>query len=157
MATGSENDMQTFADRLKEIEREINELKTQGLRSSSSLALTERTINITMQIVGYSVSYLNDHCAGQYTALIKLTPDDGKSMLTMACVASNSNELIGRRVALRKIPIGGQIGYEFQIIAGSPTDLSIIQNGGSIPAMSFMLKIYATSEFTPTLTYRQDY
>ena len=105
--------MQTFANRLKEIEREINELKTQGLRSSSSLALTERTINITMQIVGYSVNYLNDHCAGQSTALINPTPDDVKSMLTMACVASNSNELIGRSDALRKIPLGGQLGYDF--------------------------------------------
>lgn len=149
--------MITFTTRIKDLEREINELKTHGLRSSSSLALAEHAVSVTMQIVGYSVNYLNDHCAGQSAALIKLTPQDGKSMLTMACVASNSDELKGRRVVLRKVPIGGQIGYEFQIIAGSPTDLSTIQNGGSIPAMSFTLKIYATSEFTPTLTYRQDH
>lgn len=149
--------MITFTTRIKDLEREINELKTHGLRSSSSLALAEHAISVTMQIVGYSVNYLNDHCAGQSTALIKLTPDDGKSMLTMACVASNSDELKGRRVVLRKVPIGGQIGYEFQIISGSPTDLSTIQGGSSIPPITFDIKIYATSEFTPTLTYRQDH
>lgn len=149
--------MITFANRLKEIEREINELKTQGLRSSSSLAMTERTITITQQIVGYTVSYTNDNCAGQSAALIKLTPNDGKSMLTMACVASNSNELIGRRVVLRKIVINGGIGYEFCIIVGSPSDLATIQGGGSISPITFDIKIYATSEFSTTLTYRQDH
>lgn len=149
--------MITFANRLKEIEREINELKTQGLRSSSSLALTSRTITITQQIVGYTVNYPNDNCAGQSAALIKLTPDDGKSMLTMACVASNSNELIGRRVVLRKIVIDGGIGYEFRIVDGSRSDLATIQGGGSIPALTFDIEIYATSEFSATLTYRQDH
>ena len=149
--------MITFTTRIKDLEREINELKTHGLRSSSSLALAEHAVSVTMQIVGYTVSFQNDRCAGQSAALIKLTPPDGKSMLTMACVASNSNELKGRRVVLRKVPIGGQIGYEFQIISGSPTDLSTIQGGSSIPPITFEIKIYATSEFTPTLTYRQDH
>lgn len=149
--------MQTFANRLKEIEREINELKTQGLRSSSSLAVTERTITVTIQIVGYTVNYTNDHCAGQSAALIKLTPDDGKSMLSMACIASNANELRGRGVMLEKVVINGETGYEFRIYAGSPTDLTTIQGGGTISPITFTIKIYATSEFTPTLTYRQDY
>ena len=147
----------TFAKKMKEIEREINELKTHGLRSSSSLALTSRSISVTQQIVGYTVNYPNDNCAGQSAALIKLTPDDGKSMLTMACIASNSNELIGRRIVLRKIVIDGGIGYEFRIVAGSPSDLATIQGGGSIPAITFDIEIYATSEFSATLTYRQDH
>ena len=129
--------MITFTTRIKDLEREINELKTHGLRSSSSLALAEHAVSVTMQIVGYTVSFQNDRCAGQSAALIKLTPQDGKS--------------------IRKVPIGGQIGYEFQIISGSPTDLSTIQGGSSIPPITFDIKIYATSEFTPTLTYRQDH
>lgn len=149
--------MATFAERIKEIEREIGELKTHGLRSSSSLALTSQTIAITQQIVGYTVSYTNDNCAGQSAALIKLTPQDGKSMLTMACIKTNAGELKGRRVVLHKIVIDDEIGYEFRIIAGSPSDLATIQGGGSISPITFSIEIYATSEFNATITYRQDH
>ena len=145
-----------FDERIIRLESEIASLKTQGLRSSSSLALTSQKVTVEMQIVGYTVNYLNDNCAGQKSAFITLTPADGKNMLTMAC-ASSADNLVGRNIALRKVIIGDKVGYIFQVIAGSPDDLAIIQAGGSIPAFEVELIFTATSEFMTTLTYRTDY
>lgn len=149
--------MADFQGRIKILDADIRELNTNGLRSSSSLGVTEREIDVTMQIVGYRVNYDNDRCAGKEAALIELAPEDGKSMLTNAAIISGSEQLTSRDVVLIPTIINNNPGYEFRISAGSPADLSTIQGGGSIPAITFRLLLTATSEFNVNLTYRTDH
>lgn len=149
--------MADFQGRVKTLDADIRELNTNGLRSSSSLGVAEREIDVTMEIVGYRVNYDNDNCAGKEAALIELIPIDGKSMLTNAALISGGDQLTDRGVVLIPTTINGNPGYEFRIQAGSPADLSTIQGGGSIPATTFRLLLTATSEFNVNLTYRTDH
>lgn len=149
--------MADFQGRVKTLDADIRELNTNGLRSSSSLGVAEREIDVTMEIVGYRVNYENDNCASKEAALIELIPIDGKSMLTNAALISGGDELTDRGVVLIPTTINGNPGYEFRIQAGSPADLFTIQGGGSIPAITFHFLLTATSEFNVNLTYRTDH
>lgn len=149
--------MAGFQERVQTLDADIRELNTNGLRSSSSLGVAEREIDVTMEIVGYRVNYDNDNCASKEAALIELIPIDGKSMLTNAALISGGDQLTDRGVVLIPTTINDNPGYEFRIQAGSPTDLSTIQGGGSIPAITFRFLLTATSEFNVNLTYRTDH
>lgn len=151
------NNMADFQGRIKTLDADIRDLNTNGLRSSSSLGVAEREIDVTMQIVGYKVSSDNDNCASKQAALIELRPEDGKSMLTNAALISGGDQLTNRGVVLIPTTINDNPGYEFRIQKGSPADLSTIQGGGSIPAITFRFLLTATSEFNVNLTYRTDH
>lgn len=146
-----------FAQRIIKLEQELRDINTNGKTSSSSLAVAEHEIDVQMQIVGYKVNYENDNCASEYAALIAMTPKDGKSMLTSCAIVEGAEFLTDRSVILVPITIDGNPAYEFRIQAGSPADLTIIQNGGSIAQMSFRLLLTGTSEFNTNIEYRKDH
>lgn len=146
--------MKQFVDELLKMSQEITDLKTHGLRTSSSLALADETVGVSMQIVGYNG---NNSCAGKQTALIKVATTDGHDALTMATISAGANQLAGRQVSLQKAMIDGSIGYEFKIESGSASDLATIAGGGTVATLDFDITIYATSEFTATITYRTDH
>lgn len=139
------------------LERELNELKTDGFKSSSSLAVIEKTITITQQIVGYTVNYTNDNCASKSAAVIEIIPNDGKAMLTSIAVGTGSQYLVHRMASLTQRLVNGHNAYEFRFMSGSASDLATIQGGGTIPTMTIELTITGTSDFTTNLTYIQDY
>lgn len=146
-----------FDKYLIDLERELNELKTDGFKSSSSLAVAEHSVTITQQIIGYDFNYHLDSCAGKSAAIIEVIPSDNKNMLTSIYVDQGAAELVGRYIYLLPTIKNGHNAYEFRIISGSNADLAIIQNGGTIPPITFGLTITGTSEFTTNITYRQDY
>lgn len=150
--------MTNFDQLLLEQERELTELKTTGLKSSSSLAVTSHTLTVTQQIVGYRVNYDNDSCGAQSAAIIEVIPSDGKNMLTtISANPSDRSKYTNRYVQIVPTIKNGHNAFEFRILAGSNADLATIQGGGSIPALTFTLTITATSEFTTNITYRQDH
>lgn len=149
--------MRDFPGRIMTLESEIRELNTDGVLSSSSLAVAEHELTVTMEIVGYDGNYHNSDCAGRQAALIELAPKDGKSMLTSASLMTNSGQLTDRSFVLVPIIINDHPAYEFRIVSGSPADLTTIQGGGSIPSMDFKLLLSATSDFNVNLTYRTDH
>lgn len=149
--------MKNFTQEIIRLGNEVRDLKTFGLTSSSSLALAKISQTFTFQIVGYKVNYEYDYCASSRAALIKLVPDDGKNMLTMPILASNSSALNSRDVELKRIIIDGEDGFEFRIVAGSPDDLTRINNGQTIPPITFTVDFYATSDFTIDIQWRQDH
>lgn len=142
---------------LMELERELNELKTDGWKSSSSLAVAEKSVSINQQIVGYTVNYTNDHCASQSAAIIEIIPSDSKNMLTGITLKGNGSQLVGRYATIIPTIKNGHNAYEFRFLSGSASDLTTIQGGGTIPAITLEFIISGTSEFTTNTTYRQDY
>lgn len=149
--------MKNFTQEIIRLSNEVRDLKTFGLTSSSSLALAEATVNLTFQIVGYTVNTQYDRCASSQTALIKLIPDDGKNMLSMATISAGSSSLTSRRVRLSRIVLDGMPSYAMNIVAGSNADLTAINNGQTIAPITFTLKFYATSDFTIDIQWRQDH
>lgn len=149
--------MTNFDAYLKDLERELNELKTDGLKSSSSLATTEHEATITQQIVGYAVNTQYDHTASQSAAIIEIVPSDNKTMITSAYLSYGEAELTNRYAYLLPTIKNGHNAYEFRFIEGSTADLTTVNNGGTIPAITLKIVISGTSEFTTNITYRQDY
>lgn len=149
--------MKNFTQEIIRLGNEVRDLKTFGLTSSSSLALAEATASFTFQIVGYTVNTQYDRCASSRTAFIKLTPVDGKNTLSMPIMTAGRAELSKRDVRFKRVVIDGESGYQLQIVAGSDADLARINNGQTIPPITFTFKFYATSDFTISTTWRQDH
>lgn len=149
--------MKNFTQEIIRLGDEVRDLKTFGLTSSSSLALADATVNLTFQIVGYTVNTQYDRSASSQTALIKLIPDDGKNMLSMGVISAGSSALTSREITFDRIVIDGQPAYMLNISAGSPNDLTRINNGQTIAPITFTVKFYATSDFTIDIQWRQDH
>lgn len=149
--------MADFDKKILEMERELSELKTDGRKSSSSLALTSRTVTITQQLVGYTYNYHNDSCAAKYSAVIEIIPTDGKIPFISYGVASNSNELVRRYVEIFPTTRNGHNAIRFYIRDGSQADHAIVENDGTIPAINFDIEIFCTSFFTTNITYDQEH
>lgn len=149
--------MKNFTQDIIRLSNEVRDLKTFGLTSSSSLALAEATVNLTFQIVGYTINTQYDRCASSRTAFIKLTPDDGKNMLSMGVISAGASALTSREVRLSRIVVDGVPSYTMNIVAGSDADLARINNGQTVAPITFTVKFYATSDFTISTTWRQDH
>lgn len=149
--------MTNFDQMILDLEHELLNLKTTGLKSSSSLAVAEKSISITQQIVGYTVNYLNDHCASQSAAIIEIIPSDGKVMLTSVALKGDGSQLANRYAIVLPTSINGHNAYEFRFVEGSSADLTTIQNNGTVAPINLEFVISGTSDFTLNLTYRQDY
>ena len=142
---------------LIELERELNELKTDGLKSSSSLAVSEQTISVTQQLVGYDFNYHLDSVAGKAAAIIEIIPNDGKAMITSIALKTGAQYLINRYARITQRLMNDHIAYEFAFVSGSSADIAFVQNGGTFPQWTMEFVITATSEFTANLIYRQDH
>lgn len=147
--------MNAFEKRITALEDEVRELKTEGLRSSSSLGVAEHIATITQEIVGYTVNYPNDNCASRNSAIIEVIPVDGKTMLTSISLHSPKTVLVGRDQSIIPMIKNGHNAYEFRFLSGSSIDLATIQGGTAIPPFTMDFLITGTSEFTLNITYRQ--
>lgn len=149
--------MTNFDKKIIELQREVNELKTEGMKSSSSLAVIERSVTFVQQIVGYDYNYHLDSCASKAAAIIEIIPSDGKAMMASFAMKSGKEYLTDRYVFLNPRIMNGHLAFEFRFPDGSNADLIAIQGGATLPEMQFEVIISATSPFTTNLTYRQDH
>lgn len=78
-------------------------------------------------------------------------------MLSMGVISAGSSALTSREIAFDRIVIDGQPAYTLNISAGSPNDLTRINNGQTIAPITFTVKFYATSDFTIDIQWRQDH
>lgn len=145
-----------FSSRIRNIEARINQAKTAGLRSSSSITTTTKSAVITVQIVPYKVNYQWDHTASKYSARIHIQWAN-KVGLCSAYIKSPNN-LAGRRYCLDKLTDSSYAcEFGFNILSGNNSDLNTYNQGGTVPPFDVEVEIVATADFTLSYTLRQEH
>jgi hypothetical protein len=148
--------MNSFAERIRSIEAKMNQLKTFGLSSSSSVTTTSKTVTVPMQIVPYKINYEWDACAGQYSYRIRVNWTNASGLCSLY-IKSPAN-LQGRSYNISRLTDSSfHTEFGVEINAGSTQDLDIFNGGGSVPQFNLVLEIVATANFTITYTSRQEH
>lgn len=139
----------SFAERVKNIEARINQLKTAGLSSSSSVSTISKTIILSVKIVGSTYSTQSEN---SYRITVNWKNSAG---LCSAYIKSPTN-LNNRRYVLERITDSShKCQFGFSIFDGSNQDDATISAGGSIPAFNVEIEVVATSDFDLTYTTRR--
>lgn len=148
--------MNSFAERIRSIEAKMNQLKTFGLSSSSSVSTTSKTVTVPMQIVPYKINYEWDACAGQYSYRIRVNWTNASGLCSLY-IKSPAN-LQGRSYNISRLTDSSfHTEFGVEINAGSTQDLDVFNSGGSVPQFNLVLEIVATANFTITYTSRQEH
>lgn len=148
--------MNSFSDRIRNIEARINRLKTLSLSSSSSLAVSYTTITMPFQIVATRITAQGEimDCDSSKVAYVGIsTADDAPALISLRLISPTS---FGDRIIISARTIqnigGHKYGYKFRI-GGDDNDLQILRNGGTLPVVNYTFKIVATSSITYSITY----
>lgn len=146
----------SFSSRIRNIEARINQAKSAGLRSASSITTTTKSVIIPVQIVPYEVNYQWDNTASKYSARIHVSWSNSVG-LCAAYIKSPAN-LANRRYCLDRITTSDKdCEFGFNVISGSNSDLDTYNQGGTIAPYNVEVVVVATSDFTLTYTLRQEH
>ena len=147
--------MNSFSARIKNIEARMNQLKTFGLSSSSSVKTISKTVSITFTIVPYKVNYEWDNCHSSQSARIYLNWNTQQQGLCSAYIKSPAN-LQNRRIVLDRLTTSNYAStFGLDVLSGSGQDLAYFNNGGSPFQMAMTIEVVATADFSLSYTMRQ--
>lgn len=145
-----------FSSRIRNIEARINQAKTAGLRSSSTITTTRKSVVIQVQIVPYKINYEWDNTASKYSARIHIEWADKVGLCSAYIKAPNNLE--GRRYCLDRLTNDNYAcEYGFQILQGNNNDLNTYNQGGTVQPFDVEIEIVATADFSLSYTLRQEH
>lgn len=147
--------MNNFASRIKNIEARMNNLKTIGLTSSSSLTVAEYTITVHFQIIATQIGAggeIFDAGASQY-AFINIQTKDSQNALICNWLTSPA-DVENRSIYDAQVVIPGY-KYSYQLyVNANDDDVYRLERGETLPVRYYSFKFISTSEITSiNITY----
>ena len=144
--------MNSFSERIRAIEAKLNQLKTQGLSSSSSLEVAEYTITVNWQIIAIRIGSGGEifEVGASKDAYVRVRTKDRQPALICMRYISPLNfgeRSIGQWRSLHYI--GNNYDYCFDLyMYGDENDRQAIEGGQTLPTETYTFKILSTSELT---------
>ena len=143
-----------FDDTIKTLEREVLELKSCPIKTSTQLQTKSVDQSISFNMV-YVAQLLPNFCWGAETVIITMDSSDGTNMLT-DCVLKNSDDAAGHNLASRAVTIlrtdcGSTSQYKIHAVSTNPSDISELAQGNEV-VLNYTVVLTATSDFTVTIT-----
>lgn len=147
--------MNSFASRIKNIEARMNNLKTIGLTSSSSLRVAEYTITVHFQIIATWIGASGEIFgagASQY-AFVNIQTKDSQNAFICNWLTAPAN-LENRDVYDAQVVIPGY-KYSYQLhVKANDDDISRLERGETLPVRNYSFKFVSTSEIASiNITY----
>lgn len=142
-----------FDKRLKDLEAEVEALKTASLIGTTALTTTSKTIQVHVDFEHFLYPSGYEDTQSKKIAIIEITPEDGGNFLDSIGLVSGQNQMKNRRCILRPSLEGGKRAYMFAIAQGSNADLEYMRNGGQI-SFDLTFRVTCTSDFSLNVTYR---
>ena len=147
-----------FSAKIKDIESRINQLKTHGLMSSSSLGAVEKDVTTSFQIVATASSGGTvTKCASSQTAYVRISTVDGKPALVCMYISSPTD--FGKRTLnnYRTTENLGDYQYCYSIdLTGDENDLAALNRGETLPWTNYTFRFVATSNFNFDIYYENN-
>lgn len=139
-----------FDKRIKDLEKEIRNLKTAHFKTSTTINTMQKNASINLSLV------LDNDIHSSNRAIITLKTKDNSEMIS-ACYINNLDipEIEdGRFITVQRIDSNvGEIKYEIIVMSLSYNDFVILDGGGSID-LSYDLTLIGSSEFNVSVYYR---
>lgn len=146
------NQEQLYSERIKNLEREIRNLKTAHFKTATTISTMETT-------VGTAFSLTLDSLSGQIystqRAVITLTTTDGTDMIS-ACYLEgvDPSNLNNRFAFVKRIQSpAGTAKFDVTVFSQNADDYNTLAGGGSVN-LSYTLRLVGSSRFNATVTYR---
>lgn len=138
-----------LAMRIREVEARMNQLKTLGLSSSSSLAMSENQYTFQLQIIGTqfdSDGNVTEAGASKKGILKIRTQDRQPALLGIRYISPLNFGDRGIRIfpTLEKTDDFYNYCYSFYIY-GDQDDIDALNNGQTLPTVSYTVKLLSTS------------
>lgn len=146
------NQEKLYADRIKNLEREIRQIKTAHYKTAT-------TINTMAANVATSFSLVLDQLSGSIyssqRAIITMSALDNTNMIS-ACylVGINPDNYANRFVIIKRLQSStGQAKYEAIVISQNPDDFNTLIGGGTVN-LNYTLQLVGSSRFSASVSYR---
>lgn len=147
--------MGSFTSRIKGIEARINNLKTSGLTSSSSLTVAEYTITVHFQIIATWIGASGEifGAGGSQRALVNIQTKNSQNAFICNWLIAPVN-LENRDIFDAQVVIPGyKYSYDLYVSANDD-DIRRLERGEILPVRNYSFKFVSTSEITSiNITY----
>lgn len=144
--------MNRFSEKIRNIEAKINNLKTLGLSSSSSLEVAEYTFSVNWKIIATTIGAggeIFDVGASQYAYIRIRTKNNQPAFICLRYLSPipfGEREIFNGKT-LEKL--GNSYNYGYQLyVNGDESDRQAIERGQSLPFQQYTFKIVSTAEIT---------
>lgn len=147
--------MISLADRIKNLQAKINQAKTLGLSSSSSLAVKETTFTLPLQIVGTYIDATGGVwlCGASKIAYVHITPKSGRPSLIGLRLLTTGLGTKGFRIA--KEYYEGVAPYTYRIyLDGGTNELDSLNRGQTLPIQNYSFKLLTTDDIDYRIEYK---
>ncbi len=147
------NEGQLYDERIKNLEREVRQLKTSHFKTATKISTISKTIGITFSL------YLDTNTFeiyGDKRAIITLTTSDNSDMISACYVNGLNPTMINNNRFLkvqRIVSDSGKVKYEVIIISYNSDDYNTLSGGGSVN-LNYTLTLVGSSNFTASVSYR---
>lgn len=147
----------SFYQKIRGIEAQLNRLKTIGLSSSSSLAIKEIPFTLSFQITPDSEVYEPYEvlsCSSSYNCYVRFsTPDSEPALVGLRLLSPTSfgNRVIYTRKRIRSLT-DSSLCYEIHVL-GDSNDTARLNNHETLPVENYDFKLLTTSNATISLEY----
>lgn len=147
--------MADFYSKIRNIEAQLNKLKSVGLTSSSSLGVAYQDVTMPVQIIATDiVSGVVYECGSSKRINIHLQPVNGQPEIVSNEIISPAN--LENRAVIKWRWLSNEAGYKYWLriwIRGSHDDLDALNRGETIPPLNFVFRIKMTSQFSSKVVF----
>lgn len=143
---------QVYAERLKNLEREIRQLKTAHYKTATTINTMTSNVNISFSL---TLDLLSGSVYSTQRAIITMTTADNTDMIS-ACylVGITPNNYNNRYIIVNRLQSpAGQAKYEVIVISQNADDFNTLYGGGSVN-LGYTVQLVGSSKFTTSISYR---
>lgn len=141
-----------YDKRLKDLEKEIRNLKTTHFKTATTINTMTRTRTLNFSL---TLEPLSGNVYSTERAVITLTTSDNTDMIS-SCFLSNitPSNINDRFIQIQRLrPVAGQTRFGVAVFSQNYDDYITLVNGGSVN-LSYTVQLVGSSEFTTSVSYK---
>lgn len=145
------NDQTLLDERIKNIERELLNLKTTHFKTATTISTMTQNNTLDFSLM---LDSLSTNVFSSQRAIITMTTVDGTDMLS-ACylVGMNPTNLDSRTIQVQRLQSGaGVVRFGIAVFSQNPNDFNTLSQGGTVQ-LSYTIQSVGTSQFTTSISY----
>lgn len=149
--------MADFYDKILYFERELRNLKTSHVKTSTTIATLEKStsIQLSLRLYGSASSYWEINSSKK--AVITMTSTDGTDMISALYVNGITADNFNDRYIFvrRRATTAGKVAFEIYVYSYNTNDRDILAGGGSV-VLDYNLTAVGSSNYNITVTYEDN-
>lgn len=146
------NQQELYDKKIKDLEREILNLKTGYFKTATTISTTTKNTTLNFSL---ALDSLSGTISSSQRAIITLTTNNNTNMIN-ACylVGATPTNLDSRTVQIQRLrPINGTIRFGIAVFSQNQNDFNTLMGGGSVN-LSYTIQAVGSSDFSLSISYK---